>query len=168
LPPRCCPRISNSFSFRHPPNWRKPASCPNGRRLPARKYAPASGTRKDADVPACPRPWCAPAREHAGGANPVIACELLPMPLSFLLTYKSCQDALTSGASPAPTAPNYAAPAFAPALPAFFFSRSPVMRTPFCLYGSGGRSERMSAATWPTWPLSAPLTMRCVCFSTAT
>ena len=64
---------------------------------------------------------------------------------------------------------NYAAPpAFAPALPAFFFSRSPVMRTPFCLYGSGGRSERMSAATWPTWPLSAPLTTMCVCFSTAT
>src|ERR1700759_5577729 len=61
----------------------------------------------------------------------------------------------------------YAPPALAPALPAFFFRRSPVMRTPFCLYGSGGRSERMSAATWPTWPLSAPLTTRCVCFSTA-
>src|SRR5207302_1818007 len=45
---------------------------------------------------------------------------------------------------------NYAAPAFAPALPAFFFRRWPVMRMPFCLYGSGGRNERMSAATCPT------------------
>ncbi len=30
------------------------------------------------------------------------------------------------------------------------------MRTPFCLYGSGGRSARRFAATWPTWPLLAP------------
>src|SRR6266852_5497113 len=60
-----------------------------------------------------------------------------------------------------------APPAFAPALPAFFFKRSPVMRMPFCLYGSGGRNERISAATWPTWPLSAPLTTMWVCLSTA-
>src|SRR5207247_10103426 len=86
-------------------------------------------------APASPRPWCAPAYERADGANPAIACELLPMPLSSpnLQTLPK---------------PNYAAPpAFAPALPAFFFRRSPVMRTPFCLYGSGGRNERISAAT---------------------
>src|SRR6202007_164618 len=33
---------------------------------------------------------------------PVIACELLPMPLSFLLITKSCQDQSTDGASPPP------------------------------------------------------------------
>ena len=57
---------------------------------------------------------------------------------------------------------------FAPALPAFFLSTSPVYRTPFCLYGSGLRSDRMLAATWPTSCLSMPVTVTCVCFSMAT
>src|SRR4029077_2020256 len=69
---------------------------------PARRCVPASGTHTGAGAPACPQPWCARAREHAGGANPAIACELLPMPQSFLLITNSCQGLLTGGASPAP------------------------------------------------------------------
>src|ERR1700739_335958 len=36
------------------------------------------------------------------------------------------------------------------AFPAFFFKGSPVIRMPFCLYGSGGRKLRIFAQTWPT------------------
>src|SRR5262249_17546246 len=56
-----------------------------------------------------------------------------------------------------------AAPA---AFPAFRRMYSPSYFTPLPLYGSGGRKPRMSAATWPTSPLSAPLMVRRVGFST--
>src|SRR5271154_4294447 len=49
--------------------------------------------------------------------------------------------------------PYYFAPAPA-VLPAFLRSTSPVYRTPLFLYGSGGRNERMLAATCPTICLS--------------
>src|SRR6266852_1067054 len=58
--------------------------------------------------------------------------------------------------------------AFAPVLPAFFLSTSPVYRTPFCLYGSGLRRRRMFAATCPTSWRSTPVTVMCVCLSIAT
>src|SRR3954466_10930027 len=48
---------------------------------------------------------------------------------------------------------------FAPVLPAFFLSTSPVYRTPFCLYGSGLRRRRRLAATWPTSSRSTPATV---------
>src|SRR5919199_725317 len=47
---------------------------------------------------------------------------------------------------------------FPPALPAFRRICSPTYLIPFPLYGSGGRSERSSAATCPTTSLSAPST----------
>src|SRR5262249_49298771 len=56
---------------------------------------------------------------------------------------------------------------YAPVLPTFFFSTSPVYRTPFCLYGSGLRMRRMSEATWPTSCRSMPVTVTCVCLSMA-
>src|SRR5262249_17174595 len=56
---------------------------------------------------------------------------------------------------------------YAPVFPAFFFNTSPVYRTPFCLYGSGLRNPRMFAATCPTCWRSIPVTVMCVCFSTA-
>src|SRR3990170_4391684 len=55
--------------------------------------------------------------------------------------------------------------AVAAALPAFLRSSSPTNRIPFCLYGSGGRRERISLATCPTSCLSIPLTATRVCFS---
>src|SRR5216683_1502672 len=45
-----------------------------------------------------------------------------------------------------------------PALPALRRIFSPRYMTPLPLYGSGGRSERMSAATWPTSSLAIPVT----------
>src|SRR6266849_4658068 len=45
-----------------------------------------------------------------------------------------------------------------PALPALRRIFSPRYITPLPLYGSGGRRERMSAATWPTASFSMPET----------
>src|SRR5580692_2701229 len=53
---------------------------------------------------------------------------------------------------------------FAPVLPTFFFNRSPAYRTPLFLYGSGGRSDRISAATCPTCCRSIPVSEIFVCF----
>src|SRR5690606_841886 len=49
-----------------------------------------------------------------------------------------------------------------PALPALRRICSPAYLIPFPLYGSGGRSLRISAATWPTTSLLAPSTRICV------
>src|SRR5579864_4036823 len=57
---------------------------------------------------------------------------------------------------------------YAPVLPTFFFRTSPMYRTPFCLYGSGFRRRRMSAATWPTSCRSMPVTVTWVCLSITT
>src|SRR5690606_35171183 len=46
-----------------------------------------------------------------------------------------------------------------PALPALRRITSPWYLTPLPLYGSGGRSDRISAATWPTISLSEPSTV---------
>src|SRR5260370_16583517 len=54
---------------------------------------------------------------------------------------------------------------FAPVLPTFFFNRSPAYRTPLFLYGSGGRSDRISAATWPTFWRSIPFSVSFVSFA---
>src|SRR6185312_7795490 len=59
---------------------------------------------------------------------------------------------------------HYFAPA--PVFPTFFRSASPVNRTPLFLYGSGGRSARIFAATWPTACLSNPEITKWVCLST--
>src|SRR5260370_19439472 len=53
----------------------------------------------------------------------------------------------------------------APVLPTFFFNRSPAYRTPLFLYGSGGRSDRISAATWPTFCRSIPFSVSFVSFA---
>src|ERR1044072_5851998 len=61
------------------------------------------------------------------------------------------------------SARHYADPA---AFPAFRRMYSPSYFTPLPLYGSGGRKPRISAATWPTCALFAPLIVRRVGFST--
>src|SRR5262249_41516925 len=48
----------------------------------------------------------------------------------------------------------------APVLPTFLRSASPVYRTPLFLYGSGLRSARIFAATWPSICRSCPLSTR--------
>src|SRR5260370_42667850 len=48
---------------------------------------------------------------------------------------------------------------FAPVLPTFFFNRSPAYRTPLVLYGSCGRSDRISAATGPPFGRSIPFSV---------
>ena len=56
--------------------------------------------------------------------------------------------------------------AYLPRLPSFFRMYSPRYRTPFCLYGSGGRLARMEAANWPTCSLSYPVIVTLMAFST--
>src|SRR3972149_2774415 len=60
---------------------------------------------------------------------------------------------------------SYLPPAL-PALPAFLRITSSAYLMPLPLYGSGFLKALMSAATWPTSCLSAPLTVMPVCFST--
>src|SRR5207247_3253113 len=52
---------------------------------------------------------------------------------------------------------------FAPVLPAFFLSTSPVYRPPFRLYGYGLRSRRYLAATYPPSCRAASVTAELGC-----
>jgi hypothetical protein len=102
--------------------------APSGRPSPARECASLVRCTQSRGRSACPPASCACARESRRRC--------------------ACRDNFRTGAATFALLLAYAA-VFAPALPAFFFKRSPVMRTPFCLYGSGGRSARRFAATCP-------------------
>jgi len=123
-------------------NSPRPAFVRCGHPQPARRYAHSSGNTQSRGRSGVPRNASPPREgESADGARYAIISGLESVATSSLSPSFSKLPW-----SPYPVRrPSWLRQLFRPV----FFRRSPVMRIPFGLYGSGGRSERMSAENVP-------------------